>query len=484
MQVSLVEQLFRCAKFRPNHVALIVGSEEITYDSLIFKIWSTKCHLEANWGVKKGDSVILSAEKSESFVFLYYALQLLGVKVIPLDSGTSSDRLAYIISCVKPSIVIGLVANPLEGIVNLDLNEFQNVPHHSVPDDLTFPVLSDVADIMFTSGTTGEPKGVILTQENIAQSAENINGFIGNTCDDIELLALPISHSFGIGRLRCVFKAGGTLLLEGNSVNVKRLFRKIEEFKVTGFSMVPSSWKYIKRLSGLKIGQFRDQLKYIELGSAYLSPQEKYELAELLPKTRLCMHYGLTEASRSTFLEFNGDKDRIHTVGRACGSVEIKIFDESGLEMPKGQEGEICISGRHVARSFINSSDASFFHFEYYRTGDIGIIDELGYLELKGRANDIINVGGKKLSPIEVEDRLKELDSGIEVACVGVLDNSSILGEEVKLFIVEGSTAMTLNDINMYLKEKIEDYKVPRYYEWISELPRTSSGKIQRQKLR
>lgn len=483
MKQTLVERLFNLGRTKPDHSALIIDNRCITYGTLIAEIWSVKSYLEQQYDVKKEDGVILFASKNESFVFLYYALHLIGAKVIPLDNSISRDRLAFILDSVKPRIVIGINEN-LDGLVNLNLNEFVGVYPTRIPNEVDYPSIDNIADIMFTSGTTGAPKGVILTQKNIAQSVKNINEFIGNGTDDIELLSLPLSHSFGLGRVRCILSAGGTLVLHTNGVNVKRLFRRIEEHSVTGFSMVPSSWRYLKKLSGDTIGQYRNQLKYIELGSAYLSPDEKLELSRLLPDTRLCMHYGLTEASRSAFLNFNSDRHCLHTVGRACNSVDIKIFDDFGAELPIGEEGEICIAGDHVAKSFVNEGDSHYFQSKYFRTGDLGKLDRNGFLEYKGRAKDIINVGGKKLSPVEVENKLRELEGEIDVACIGVFNENSILGEEVKLFVVEGTTSKTFDEINKYLKDNLEDYKVPQHYEWISQLPRTSSGKIQRQKLK
>lgn len=480
---TLVQQLFETARKKPTYRAIIVEKREITYGNLANEVWSTKNFLELKFDVNKGDTVILSAEKNESFVFFYYALHLIGARVVPLDRNISLESLSYVVNSVKPKIAIGIGEKDLN-LKSLNLESIIDTPHVPISREIHFPEITEASDIMFTSGTTGLPKGVVLSHENIAQSVKNINGFIKNSAEDIELLALPISHSFGLARLRCVLAAGGTIVLHGNSVNVRSLFKSMETHKVTGFSMVPSSWKYIKKLSGNKLGEFKNQLKYIELGSAYLSADEKQELADLLPNTRLCMHYGLTEASRSAFIEFNRDKDHLYSVGRATSSVDIKIMDNAGNEVPKGNEGEICIAGKHVAKSFINTTNSTSFFGEYLRTGDIGLFNNNGYLKLTGRSKDIINVGGKKLSPVEVEDKVRDFDNSIEVACVGIVNKSSILGEEVKLFVVEGSSKYTFHEINEYLKGCLEDYKVPRYYEWISELPRTSSGKIQRQKLK
>ena len=238
-------------------------------------------------------------------------------------------------------------------------------------------------------------------------------------------------------------------------------------------------------MSGDKISHYSEQLKYIELGSAYLSPIEKLELTKLLPKTRLCMHYGLTEASRSTFIEFNSSKEYLNTVGIASPNVSIKILDSVGKDVGYDTEGEICINGPHVARKFINCNNKDMFHNEYFRTGDIGSISKEGHINLLGRSKELINVGGKKLSPMEVEDKINSLNKGLEAACIGVNDPNGILGEVVKAFIVkEPNLDISINYIDNYLKEHLEGYKVPVFYEWISKLPKTSSGKLQRQKLK
>jgi len=295
---------------------------------------------------------------------------------------------------------------------------------------------------------------------------------------------MPISHSFGLARLKCVLSAGGTLVLLGNIVNMKRMFRMFDEYKVTGFGMVPASWSYIKKMSGNKLAEYSNQLNYIEFGSAYMSAEDKMSLTKLFPKTRLCMHYGLTEASRSTFMEFNSNKNYLNTIGKPSPNVIIDVFDENGNKLSKEEEGEICIKGDHVSREYLNIETNDLFHGEYFRTGDLGLINNKGFIVLKGRSKEIINIGGKKLSPIEVEDKIKEFDPELEAVCIGIPDLQGILGEVVKAFLVKGNSICDFEEIDDFLKNKLEKYKVPVEYEWINEVPKTASGKIQRQKLK
>lgn len=479
--VSLEEKIFNFSITTPNKTALIDKKKTISYKELFENIWTTKLVLEKEYSLKKEDTVLLAANKNVHFIYTYFAIHLIGAKVIPLDEQIQKERLKFIVDNTKPKMVIGL---QWEGsITSFDFDVFMDLKLISVPKRIEFPDFFQEADILFTTGTTGHPKGVVLTHGNLAASANNINTFIENDSNDVELLALPISHSFGLGRIKCVLSVGGTLVLLGSIVNMKRMFRTFEEHKITGFGMVPASWQYIQKMSGTRLADFANQLNYIELGSASMSPQDKQGLIDLFPKTRICMHYGLTEASRSTFIEFHSDVNYLDTIGKASPNVEISIKDNLGNTISTGDEGEICIKGDHVTLGYLNKPNADFFYEGYFRTGDIGSIDNKGYVHLKGRYKEIINVGGKKLSPIEVESKIHEFDSLLESACVGVKDPEGVLGEVVKAFIVKNNSLKNFDDINDFLKSKLESYKIPVVYEWIDEIPKTKSGKIQRQKL-
>lgn len=480
--VSLEEKIFEWAVKTPEKIALIDKKKSITYKELFENIWATKEILEADYSLKKEDNVLLAANKNVHFIYAYFAIHLIGAKVVPLDEQIQSDKLNTIVNKTKPKLIIGLNLDNDSRCCDFDI--LKDIKLEVAPDQIDFPEFEQVADILFTTGTTGNPKGVLLSHGNIASSAHNINTFIGNNSNDIELLALPISHSFGLGRIKCVLSVGGTLILLGSIVNMKRMFRTFEENKVTGFGMVPASWQYIKKMSGIRLADFEGQLNYIELGSAYMSPENKRELLDLFPRTRICMHYGLTEASRSTFTEFASDIDYLDSLGKASPNVEIKILDEFGEINSPGEEGEICIKGDHVTKGYLDMPKTDFFYNEYFRTGDIGSMDSQGYVYIKGRFKEIINVGGKKLYPIEVEHKIHEFDPLLESACIGIKDDEGVMGEVVKAFIVKNESTNDFKAINDFLKLNLEPYKIPVAYEWIDEIPKTKSGKIQRQKLK
>jgi long-chain acyl-CoA synthetase len=479
--VSLEEKILDWSLRTPGRIALIDKKSAISYEVLFRNIWSTKTRLEKEFSLEKGDHVLLAANKNVHFIYAYFAIHLIGARVVPLDEQIQAEKLSLIIQKTNPKLIVGL---RLENDSRCcDFSIFEDNWLEEIPNKIDFPEADRPADILFTTGTTGDPKGVVLTHGNIASSALNINAFIGNNHKDVELLALPISHSFGLGRIKCILTTGGTLVLLGSIVNMKRMFRTFEEHKVTGFGMVPASWEYIQKMSGNKLADFAPQLKYIELGSAYMSPKDKRAIMELFPQTRICMHYGLTEASRSAFIQFSEDKTHLHSVGKASPNVEIAIIDQSGRHLNTGNEGEICVKGNHVTQGYRDLPKTNFFHGEYFRTGDIGSMDSEGYIYLKGRYKEIINVGGKKLSPIEVETKITEFDPSLEAACIGIQDPEGVLGEVVKAFVVKNNSLKTFDHIKEYLKANLESYKVPVVFEWIKEIPKTKSGKIQRQKL-
>lgn len=469
-----IEQLiFSHAQATPQKTALISGEVEVSYEQL----WK-ETKLAAAWFSEKaerGERIIVSASKNIEFVYTYFGAHIAGMICVPIDPETNETRLKRILDVARPKLIVGELRNGGDNIV---------IPFTDVKSDWELeydsPIESNIADLLFTTGTTGLPKGVALTYANQMAAANNINTFIGNSADDVELLALPISHSFGLGRLRCVFAKGATLVLLGSFASMKKFYGEMERCHVTGFGMVPASWAYILKMSGDRIGQFADQLKYIEIGSAFMSLDNKQKLMSLLPKTHICMHYGLTEASRSAFISFHDDQEHLMSAGKASPNTEISVFSEQGEPIKNHEDGEVCVKGAHVCSDYWGMPKEEFkkdFFGEYFRTGDWGHIDDDGYIYLVSRKKEIINVGGKKVSPIEVEEHLNEIDGIEESACVGVHDD--VLGEVVKAFCV-CSQEVDFEDVKKILFKKIETYKIPAFFEVIKELPQTQNGKLQR----
>ena len=478
---TIEEQIFEHVQSTPDKIALISGEIEVSYGQFWNYCLKAAASIKENYNIQKGDRVILSAAGNIEFAYVYFGVHIAGGICVPIDPDTNQTRFDYIVKSTTPICVIGTLHN-----VKMDTIPFEDVINCNDKAEFVSPNKDQIADILFTTGTTGAPKGVALSYLNHAAAARNINEFIGNTSDDVELLALPVSHSFGLGRLRCSLSIGATVVMLGSFANVKKFFGEIKRCNVTIFGMVPASWGFIKKMSGKYIGKFANQLKYIEIGSSFMPIEDKQLLMELLPNTRICMHYGSTEASRSAFMEFHSYKDNLLTAGHASPHTDIKLFSTDGKVLPLGEEGEVCVKGEHVTCSYWNETPerfASDFFDGYFRTGDCATMDSEGNIYLKSRIKEMINVGGKKVSPMEVEDILNKIPGIKESACIGIPDPGIVLGEVVKAFIV-ADESLTDNEIMEQLKSQLEVYKLPIEIERIAEIPKTSSGKIQRLKLK
>lgn len=475
---SILTAVWSHAETTPDKAALIWNDDTVTYACLRRKVEKAAAYLQSQ-GVRAGDRLGIVAKKGLDFVYLYFAGQLIGAVNVILDPEANEKRLIYIKEMTKPKII----ANFATGVGRQD---GWHLACRRDGDGTENPLTPDsAAEIVFTTGTTGTAKGVVLTHANICGSVSNINAFIGNGPDEVEILGLPLCHSFGLGRLRCTLLNGATLVVLPSFANIKLFFAAIEKYHATGFGMVPAVWAYIRKFSGTRIAKYAPQIKYIEIGSAAMPLEFKKELCEIFPTTRICHHYGLTEASRATFMEYHGCIGDLKTIGReASDHVSIKIFNEQGVEVPDGEPGEMCVKGNMVTKGYLKPEDNALAFFgDYFRTGDGGYRAANGNLYLVSRLKEFINVGGKKVSPVEIEDEILAL--GVEdCVVVGVADPNGMLGEVPKCYVLRGGTMLSFDEICSSLLGKLEPYKIPVEWDWIDVIPKTSSGKKQRLQLK
>ena len=390
--ISIVEQIFLNGVKNPYKVALQNEKQSLTYAQLLHAVLIAKKTLQSN-GVGQGDRVVIFAEKKFDFIAIYFACHMLEAVTCPLATDTNAARFEFIESIVRPKLIVASrsqVTHTLSKTLYFDDFNLQSDLLFDEVNDLSidricFPNAERTADIVFTTGTTGTPKGVQLSHKNLTAAASNINTFIKNKSTDVEMVVLPLSHSFGLGRLRCALSNGQCVVLLNNFVNIKKFYRFLEEFKVNGFGMVAANFEMLKKFSGYKLREYGTQLHYIEIGSAPMPLEDKKLLVSLLPQTRICMHYGLTEASRSSFMEFHDDFSRLNTIGKASPNVLIRICNEAGDEVGDGEDGEICVSGDCVTKGYLNHPSSDSFFKDFFRTGDLGVKLDNGYIVLKGR---------------------------------------------------------------------------------------------------
>ncbi len=486
MSETILSKLLKRCEDHPEKLAIVSGKRAVRYGELRDRICSAAARFK-DMGVGHGDRIILAASSSPSFTYGYFGTHAIGAVAISIDPLTPASRLRFIIEQVDPKGVFTVKEYNEGGFSVSNINELDSLEYGSI--DVGVPDPRDVSDVLFTTGTTGKPKGVVLTHGNILSAARNINTFIGNKDDDVEIVPLPLSHSFGLGRLRCAMLAGGTIVLVDGFTFPGRIFRAMEQFRATGFAFVPAGLAVLLRLTGDEIGKYAEQLRYIEIGSAPMPQEHKEWLMRLLPKTRICMHYGLTEASRSTFIEFHESREKLNSIGKPSPSVEVRVSDENDRELPPNQTGRIMVKGKMVMKGYWKDDELteSALREGWLCTGDVGYRDDDGFLYLAGREGDMINVGGLKVSPVEVEEVLSCHVKVENCACIGIPDPGGITGEAVKAYLVSknpSSQKPTGDELIEFLKGKLEPYKIPVAFEWVESIPQTSSGKIQRDVLR
>lgn len=439
----LLQAIFTACDRHPEKIALIAGKEIISYSRLCCFIQQAASLIQSK-GYRVGDVIQLSAVKEPHFVYMALGAMMVGVIVEMIDPQSDDEHFHYL-----PEEIYA--ASPLA----------------EEPAGLK---ATDVIEIIHTTGTTARPKKVCLTHDSVYWAARYTSDAVQNDADDVEVVAMPLCHGFGLRRLYLSLMNGATAILLPNIANVRLLLNTIETYRVTTFGLSPAAWRYIRKISGTRIAKFANQLRHIEFGTSALSLETKHDVLTLFPDTRIYDNYGLTESNRSTSLELH-DTAHLDSIGRPIAdSVKVQVVD-----------GEICVRGRQTMVGYWDAEDNEGALVDgLVRTGDCGYISDDGYVYLTGRVKEMINVGGEKVSPAEVEEAICRLGVG---DCICVSHPHEMLGETVKAFILKGSTTLTFDQIDDRLRSILPPYKCPMHYEWINEIPYNSLGKKLRRAL-
>ena len=354
----------------------------------------------------------------------------------------------------------------LEGLANRGTSREQDEPG---PDD--------VALFLHTSGTTSRPKGVPLTHANLVTSLGNIVRTYGLTADDTTLVVMPLFHVHGLlGATLSTLLSGGTVVIPPR-FSAASFWPAATNHGVTWYSAVPTIHQILLGRADSN-GAPRRGLRFIRSCSAALAPAVLAQLEERFGAPVL-EAYGMTEAAHQ--MASNPQPPGVRkpgTVGRGTG-VDVVILDEAGNVLPPGTAGEVAVRGRNVMAGYRNNPDANAKAFSngYFRTGDQGVLDADGYLTLTGRLKELINRGGEKISPLEVDAVLLEHPAVAEAVTFAVPDPK--YGEEVHGAVVLKGDA-TPEDLLAFCRDRLADFKVPKRIHITEVLPRTATGKIQR----
>ena len=347
----------------------------------------------------------------------------------------------------------------------------------------------DVVNMQYTSGTTGFPKGVMLSHVNILNNGYSIGKRQDFGPNDRVCLPIPMFHCFGcvLGVMACVNHASTMVILE--AYNPLHVMASIDQEKCTALYGVPTMFLAVLEHKMFKHFDFSSLRTGIMAGSVCPEPVMR-RVADEMNMTELTSVYGLTEASpgmTQTHCKVDSLERRVTTVGRHFPGVDVRILDpETGQECERGQAGEVCCKGYNAMKGYYKMPEATAEVIKngWLHSGDLGVMDEEGFVTITGRIKDMIIRGGENISPKEVEEFLYHLEGVEDVQVVGV--PSRKYGEEVGAFIIakKGYENLAPEDVQDYCRGKISWYKIPRYVAIVKEFPLTASGKIQKFKLR
>ena len=500
---------------QPDKIALICDGQRYTYAQLDKRIDQLATLLRAR-GVERGERVALFLDNSIEMVVGVFAALRIGAVFMPVNALTKHDKLTFMLNDAR---VCALITHTALGAIwqqalatNSTINTCVVVadsraeftagafPQRCVPypaSDESFArreigpqtIDQDLASIIYTSGSTGNPKGVMLTHLNMVSAARSVSGYLGLKENDIILCALPLAFDYGLYQLLMSVKVGATLVLERSFTFPIKILEQMADERVTVFPGVPTMFSLLMNLKGLDKFDLAS-LRMITNTAAALSEEHIRRLRGLFPQATLFSMYGLTECKRVTYLPPEQLDIRPTSVGRGMPNEEVWLVDDTGKRLPNGSTGELVIRGSNVMRGYWENPAETAKRLRpgpipgemVLYSGDLFRTDDDGWLYFVARRDDIIKSRGEKVSPREVENAIYSLEGILDVVVIGVQDD--LLGEAIKAFVVQKEgVGLSERDVIRHCLGRLENFMAPKYVEFVLELPKTDTGKINRKGL-
>lgn len=476
---SIVKCIYRHSCQYPDKTA-IIGTDTIVNYRELWRLIAACAVILKQHGVDKGDRVILEASHTVEYLVCVYGIQLAGGIDVPVESGSPKERVNDISKEILPKLII-TGKHPLS-VFGKSLDEL------SVSDNvcIVFPEENQLQEILFTTGTTGKSKGVMVTHYAQMNMCESQNAVLNYSEDNVWLIPTPMNHAAGLRKTHMSMVRGSTVLLIEGFKNLKLFFDSMKNYNVTSLYLPPSAVHYILMLASKELAKYDEQLDFLYSSSSALPGGDKERLIELLPHVRKFDAYGGSEVGAVCYIDYNCVNRGPGCVGKANDGVEIFIVDEDYKPMnaSKDNPGIIAIRSNTVTAGYWNEPGITANTIQdgvIYMT-DLGYIDDEGYLFLVGRRDDVINIGGLKVAPTEVEDIALRHPSIADCACIPFEDKT--IGRVMKMFVaMKPNYTFDMEDIVSFLESKLEAYKIPKYIECIPEIPKTYNGKTDRKKL-
>ena len=434
--MMLEEYLRRNADIYSGKTAVACSGVQITYRQLYDEAARRARQLDV-----RGRLVPFRASQTIDFIVDYFSVHLAGGVAVPLEADLSDAAFMRYQSLCRSSVVP-------EG----------------------------TADVLFTTGTTGTPKGVVVSSGAIVADAENLVEAQGYTHDTTFVVNGPLNHIGSLSKIYPIILVGGTIYIVGGMKNADAFFKAVDEAGGNAATfLVPASIRMLLAFAEKRLASCRDKIDFMETGAAPISSADMQHLCSVLPKSRLFNTYASTETGIIATYDFNGGECLAGCLGKAMRNSAFST----------APDGHIVCSGKTLMTGYLDDADATaaVLRDGEVHTADFGYIDDEGRLRLTGRAGDVINVGGYKVIPTEVEDVAMSLPSVSDCVCVAA--SHPVLGQVLKLLVVVADGfCFEPRLIAQKLKERLEPYKVPQTYARVETVKRTFNGKIDRKAYR
>jgi long-chain acyl-CoA synthetase len=511
--MNLSKQLHETASSLPQKCALNFGEQSTTYQQLDAAVTKFASGLE-KVGVKKGDHIALLLGNSPYFVIGMYGALRLGATVIPINPIYTADEIGYIINNGDVKVVVALdLLLPLIDRINPFL---PTVEHYIICDtpkdsdqqlsrdhltvypkmksftnvlasgqlDFVEPELleEDVAVILYTSGTTGKPKGAMLTHKNLYSNAKDVSDYLKMSESDRVITVLPMFHVFCLTvALNAPLMNGATLLIVSR-FSPKEVFQIAQKYEATVFAGVPTMYNFLLQYPEADPSDFQSLRLCISGGASM--PVALLKNFEQNFNVAISEGYGLSEASPVTCFNPLDRPRKPGSIGTSIINVENKVVNELGEEVRAGEVGELIVRGPNIMKGYYKMPEDTEVTIRdgWLYTGDLATMDEEGYFYIVDRKKDMIIVGGFNVYPREVEEVLYSHPEIVEVAVLGVPDAN--LGESVKCYVVSKKPELTESELLIYCSKYLAKYKIPSSIDFLEELPKNTTGKILRRALK
>ncbi len=514
----LLHHMLRTSALRlPDKEALVHGEQRLNYGEVSARVAGLSSGLRSA-GLHRGERVGIYLDAGIPQALAIFGVSQAGGVFVPINGVLFPDQVAHIIrDCSISSLITSApkLASLLPGLTQLHSLRFLVVVPDGAEVQVSLPVYDfdamtseetracqdcgiekDLAAILYTSGSTGKPKGVMLSHANLLAGATIVSEYLEITSSDRILGVLPFSFDAGLNQLTTAFQSGATLVLI-NFVFAKQIVEILTKERITGLAGVPTVWSLLAQPKSTLEKNPLPDLRYITNTGGAMPQSVLKVLRQALPRARIFLMYGLTEAFRSTYLPPEELDRRPTSMGKAIPDTEILVLNEQSQLCKPGEVGELVHRGPTVSLGYWGNPEATDRVLKpnpllppelgdvekVCYSGDLVTMDDDGFLYFVGRRDAMIKSSGFRISPTEVEEFVFQSGKARQAAAIGVPDE--LLGQAVKVFVVaHDGEAVDKDALIVFCAERMPRYMVPKSIEVMDELPKTSSGKVDYPSLR